>query len=262
MNESLGFLLRYLKYFIKAKNEYSLHSPFVFDLYTKVITDVTPFYIFEDIEKLRSALLQSNQLITVADYGAGSKIFKSNTRKVSDIARFALKSPKYSQLLFRLVNYLKPLNILELGTSLGISTLYLATPEKKNKVISLEGCEETIGIAKQNFKRLKVNNIEVMQGNFNQTLEVSLKKLNTVGMVFFDGNHQKAPTIEYFNQCLSYIHTDSFFIVDDIHWSREMEEAWNQIISHKQVTLSIDLFQIGIIFFREMQEKQNFILRF
>lgn len=260
--EKISFVFRYIKYLLTAKTEHSLHSPFVFDLYTKVITDATPFYSFEDIENIRKELLKSNEIISVTDYGAGSKIFKSNKRKVSDIARYSLKSPKYAQLLFRLINYLKPTSILELGTSLGISTLYLATPNKKSKVITLEGCPETASIAQQNFQKLKLNNITNITGNFNKTLAEVLNKNDVIDCVYFDGNHQKEPTLAYFNQCLANISQNSFFIFDDIHWSDEMEQAWEIIKKHPQVTLTIDLFQIGLVFFREMPEKQHFVLRF
>lgn len=256
------FIYRYIKYLLSSKTAHSLHSPFVFDLYTKAITDLTPFYSFEDIENIRKELLKSNQVISVTDYGAGSQIFKSNKRKVRDVAYYSLKSPKYAQLLFRVVNYLKSTNILELGTSLGITTLYLATPNKKSNVVTLEGCPETAGIANQNFQKLQLNNITIATGNFNQTLTEVLKKNIEFDCVFFDGNHQKEPTLEYFKQCLDHISQNSFFIFDDIHWSGEMEQTWQEIKKHQRVTLTIDLFQFGLVFFRDMPEKQHFVLRF
>lgn len=260
--DNIRFAIRYLQFYLESINQFSIHSPFVFDLYTKAISDLTPFYIYDDIEKLRQQLLKSNEVITITDYGAGSKIFKSNNRKIGDIAKYALKSPKYSQLLFRLVNYFKPKTILELGTSLGITTLYLSTPNKKANVISLEGCPETAKIAQKHINQFNLKNTEIITGNFSKTLSLAFEKVKPIDFIFFDGNHQKEPTLHYFKQSLPYLTQNSFLIFDDIHWSDEMEAAWKEIINHPRVTLSIDLFQIGMVFFKEMPEKQNFALRF
>lgn len=207
-------------------------------------------------------MLNDDTILQVNDLGAGSAVLKTKTRKISSIARYSLKSAKYSQLLFRLVNHFQPQTILELGTSLGITTLYLAKATPQAKVLSIEGSEGIAERAKQNFKKLQVTNIQLITGNFDNVLQTQLKELNQLDFVFVDGNHRKAPTLRYFEQCLAYAHNDSVFVFDDIHWSDEMREAWALIKNHERVTLTIDLFFIGLVFFRKEQVKQHFILRF
>ena len=119
-------LFQYFSYRLKAKNEHSLHSPFLFDFYTEVIKLKKQYYAFEDIENVRTDLLKSKDKITITDFGAGSKAINSNLRAVSAIAKHSLSSRKTSELLFRMVDYFQPTTIFELGTCLGINTSYLA----------------------------------------------------------------------------------------------------------------------------------------
>ncbi len=193
------------------------------------------------------------------DFGARSGKRKI---KISTIARRSVKPAKYGQLLFRIVNAFKCRNIIELGTSLGISTLYLSFPDTGNQIITLEGSPEIAGIARTNFERLKRKNIRLIEGEFGVTLPKALHTLETVDLVYFDGNHRKDPTLAYFNQCLSHINENSIFIFDDIYWSREMSEAWKIIQSHPAATTTIDLFQFGIVFFRSGMTKQNFMIKY
>ncbi|MFZ9719521.1 MAG: class I SAM-dependent methyltransferase, partial [Chitinophagaceae bacterium] len=90
-----------------------------------------------------------------------------------------------------------------------------------------------------------------------------LKKMGKLDFVFIDGNHAYAPTLRYFNAMLPFVHSGTVMILDDIHWSAEMEKAWQAISNHSAVTLSIDLFFVGILFFREEQlHKQHFRIHF
>jgi predicted O-methyltransferase YrrM len=173
-----------------------------------------------------------------------------------------VKPEKYGQLLFRLVNHFKPKNILEIGTSLGITTLYLATPDTLSKVITLEGSEQTANVAALNFKMAEVKNIEIIRGEFSETLPAAIARLNTLDFVYFDGNHRREATLKYFKACLQRHNEESVFVFDDIYHSKEMFEAWKEIKEHSEVTLSLDLFSLGIIFFRRERIKQHFTLRF
>ncbi len=259
--KKIAFIFRYLKYWFTAKTKHGVHSPFVFDLVVNVFDDNKVYPCYKKIDNLRNKLYQSDAVIEVKDFGAGSLINPSSKRKVADIAKNSSKSSKYGQLLFRIVHRFKPSNLLEIGTSLGISALYQALPNNKANVITLEGCPETASIANSNFKSLAVSNINLVCGNFDETLVELLKDLNSVDYVFFDGNHRKEPTISYFESCLEKIHNDSVFVFDDIHWSYEMEQAWEYIKNHKQVTVTIDLFFIGMVFFRREQVKQHFVIK-
>lgn len=252
----------YLNHLLTAKTAHSLHSPFVLELYTQCIRSSKNYYAFQDIEKIRQQLLQNNQAIKVTDLGAGSRKNNGNIRKISTIARHSVSSRKTSQLLFKLVNWFQPTHIVELGTSLGINTLYLAKARQASQVITLEGCDNIAEIARQNFKKAQCNNIEVIVGNIDQTLKDCLLKTPSLDFVFFDANHRKAPTLQYFEHCLPQAHTNSIFVFDDIYWSHEMQEVWQQIQKHPQVTLTIDLFNIGLVFFKEMFSVQHLKLHF
>jgi len=257
-----NFLIRYIKYRLVSKNEHSIHSPYLFRFYLDVIKDENPFYIYEDIESIRSKLLMTDMEISIEDHGAGSKVNNSNKRNIKDIAKNAVKSAKYGQLLFRLVNHFKPQTILELGTSLGVSTLYLAGANKKRKVTTVEGCPNTSKVAQINFDKIGFENINLITANFDQFLPQYLAKTETLDFVFFDGNHQKEATLNYFNWCVDKAHGQTIFVFDDIYWSKGMTEAWEEIQKHPKVTATIDLFFVGIVFFNTDLSKEDFVLRF
>ena len=255
---SITHFLRYLGYLSRAKNEHSVHSPFVYDLYTNIIKERKQYYIFAFIESVRAKLLLNTAKIDVTDFGTGN----SRRRRISEIARNSLKKPKAAELLFRLVNEFKPKHVLELGTSLGISSSYLASVSSEITVHTLEGCPETAKIAQRTFETLNLKNIELVVGAFEDTLDKTLEDLPAVELVFIDGNHQKEPTIEYFEACLKKTNESSIIVLDDIHWSTEMEEAWEEIVEHPQVTVSIDLFEVGLLFLNPKLEKQAYVLQF
>lgn len=256
----LRLAYKFFVYRLKSFRLHGVHSPFVFDLYEHVICHDGYYAAYTTVEKLRQKLLQNHLPIQVTDLGAGSKTLNLSSRPISNLAKVSAKPPKYGQLLFRLVNHFQPEIILELGTSLGITTAYLAKAQSKSKIYSFEGCPNIAAQASQNFRKLKIENINLVKGNLNQTLAPTVQKLPNIDFVFFDGNHQYKPTLEYFEVCLQKRHINSVFIFDDIYWSPEMEKAWREICQHPAVTLSIDLFHLGLIFFRPQQPKQHFTL--
>lgn len=265
MHAPLQLGLKYIHYILTAANGkgHGVHSPFVFNFIQQVLNDNTHYPAYSNIEQLRNELLKNRNTLTIQDFGAGSMVIKSNKRIVKDVARSSLKPKKYSQLLYRLVRYYKPASIIELGTSLGVTTAYLASGSETATVYTHEGANEIAGIASQNFSALSLPNIQVTLGNFDDTLGKTLQHLSKVDLAFLDGNHRKIPTLQYFEQLLATHHDQSIFVIDDIYWSREMEEAWQQIKNHPAVTLSIDLFFIGIVFFRkEQREPEHFKIRF
>jgi predicted O-methyltransferase YrrM len=265
MYSTFKLATKYLNYYFTASNGkgHGIHSPFVFDFTRNVLRDKKNYDCYEPIEKLRYKLLHNDTLIEVDDYGAGSSIIPSKQRVIKDISRSSLKNKIFSQLLFRLVKHYKPETIVELGTSFGITTSYMASGSQSSKVYTMEGAENIASIAKKNFEKLKLNNIELLQGNFNDSLPSLLKKLNKVDLAFIDGNHLKEPTLDYFNLFLQKSSEKSIFIFDDIHWSEGMEEVWIQIQQHPEVTLTINLFFMGIVFFsRDFKAKQHFVIRF
>lgn len=255
-------LLAYLKYRLRAGTAHGLHSPFVYGLYTTVICHNGEFAAFIPIEARRRALLSSLDSITVTDLGAGSHTGGGQLRRVSTIAHTAAKPPHLAQLLFRLVNHFRPATVLELGTSLGLTTAYLAAADSRHRVVTFEGCPSVATVARATFAALHLANIELVEGNLDATLGPALAALGgPVDFVFFDGNHRREPTLRYFEQCLAKTHEDSVFVFDDIHWSAEMEQAWDTIRAHPAVTVTVDLFHIGLVFFRKKQPRQDFWLR-
>lgn len=257
--------LKYLNYYFTASNGkgHGIHSPFVFDLVIKVLNDKNQYEEYERIESVRKELLENETVLTIEDFGAGSATGLTKQRSIQQIAGSSLKKPKYAKLLYRLVKYFQPQQVLELGTSLGITTAYLAAAKKDAQVLTMEGSTAITSVAEKNFQQLQLNNINIVTGNFDDTLKPALSQLPAVNFAFIDGNHRKEPTLHYFQQLLEKSTDSTVIVFDDIHWSREMEEAWETIKQHPSVTLTIDLFFIGLVFFRKEQlEKEHFVIRF
>jgi predicted O-methyltransferase YrrM len=258
-------LLKYLRYYFTASNGkgHGTHSPFVFEFITKVLNDKTIYPEYAKVEELRDQLLKDKTDLNVEDLGAGSSVSKTNQRTISSIAKNAAKSKKLGQLLFRMVKFYQPSTILELGTSLGITSSYLALANPGAKMVTMEGSTEIAGVAKRNFGNLETRNIEIVEGNFDDKLSSIISQLSSIDFVFIDGNHRKEPTERYFKELLNKTNNDSILIFDDIHWSKEMEGAWETIKEDDAVRCTVDLFFIGIVLFRkEFKEKQHFVIRF
>lgn len=251
----------YLKFLWHSKNEHAVHSPFVFSLITKCFYDKKPKPEYEILEDYRNTLLKNKNSIEVTDFGAGSKVFKSNTRVIAQIAKTAGISKKRAQLLFRITAYFKPENILELGTSLGLATSALALGNPKASITTLEGCANTMAIAKKQLQSYNINNVELITTEFSKYLATHNSQLTTHNLIYFDGNHSKKATLDYFESLLPTITNDSVWIFDDIHWSADMEEAWETIKKHSKVSVTIDTFQWGLVFFRREQPKEHFTIR-
>jgi predicted O-methyltransferase YrrM len=240
-----------------------MHSPFVFDFIRNVLMDKRNYPAYAVVESLRNELLQRQVEIPVADPGAGSAINNAGKRQISSIAKHAAKSRKFGQLLCRMVQYYKSSTIVELGTSLGITTSYLSLANKEARVITMEGVPAIASLAKKTFEKLHLFNVMMVEGNFDHTLLRLVDDVGTIDFAFLDGNHRMEPTVRYFNDIVRKINSHSIVVVDDIHWSRDMENAWQAIKDHHSVKCSIDLFFIGILFFRkEFHEKQHFTIRY
>ncbi|MDN3643630.1 class I SAM-dependent methyltransferase [Lutimonas halocynthiae] len=236
-----------------------MHSPFLFAYITKGLRNSTHIDL-KKVTLLRKELSRNHSKIQVTDFGAGSRIFNSNKRVVSKIATTAGISKKRGGLLARTTKYFNPTHILEIGTSLGIATSYMALGAPKANITTLEGCPATAQIAKENFEKLNLKNIEVKIGEFDQSLD-QLHHNHAYDLIFFDGNHQKEATIRYFKKCLELAHEKSVFIFDDIHWSKGMEAAWEKIKNHEKVSMSVDTYKWGLVFFSKGREKQHFTIR-
>jgi predicted O-methyltransferase YrrM len=261
----LKLTIKYLRYYFSASNGkgHGIHSPFVYDFIEKVLNDKKKYACYASIENRRNALLKDDSVIEVEDFGAGSSVIKTNKRVVAKMAQSSLKPKKFAQLLFRMVQHYQPKTMVELGTSFGITSAYMAQANTNARLYTCEGAKNIAAIAQQTFSQLDINNAIVQQGDFTVTLPRLLQQLPAVDFVFIDGNHRYQPTKDYFNQLLQHSHAQTIFIFDDIHWSAEMESAWKEIQQHSSVTLTIDLFFIGIVCINPgIKVKQHFIIRF
>lgn len=252
----------YVRHFFTSKRKgHGVHSPFVYALVENVFCNTHDFYVFEELKAIRRALLKDNTELEVEDLGAGSKKLNSNKRKIKDIAQFGISSNQQSELLFKLINYLQSKVIIELGTSIGLNTMYLSSANNNTTIYSIEGSKSLINFSEKLFKTHSKNNIQLLQGNFDDVLPQLLSSIPSFDLIYIDGNHTFEATTSYFNQALQKTLPNSIIILDDIYWSAEMTKAWELIKQNNKVTLSIDCFYFGIVFFRtEIKQKEHFKL--
>lgn len=259
--ESLNRLWRHLRYLWRAKTRYQIHSPYVYALADEVLDDRRYFYPYEELEDLREELKAMDAPIEKVEYGAGSSVIDTRNATVAQIAKYNQSHPRVGQFLFRLVHWLKPSTLLELGTSFGITTGYQAYAAPQGHMITIEGCPHTAGMAIQTLEAMGLSQVEVRIGRFEEELSQALEELGRLDYAFIDGNHRREPTLAYFEACLPYVHNDSVLVFDDVRWSQEMHEAWEAIKAHERVTLTVEVFDVGLVFFRKEQaHRQHFDL--
>lgn len=261
---SLGIVARFLNYRIKAKSRYKIHSPFVFDLINKVFKDDTIYDDFKLLDPFVATLKQNKSLIETTDFGAGAgeNEYEIYLKPLNKIVKERSHNVSHLHLLYRIALYFNPEYMLEFGTAAGVSTMYLKKGLPDSRMITMEGCPGLSAVARENFDKLQLQNIEVVNGSFDAILPDILKKFDKLDFVFFDGNHRKKPTLDYFNQCMEKAHENTVFLFDDIHWSKGMEAAWETIKADKRVSLTVDIFWFGLVFFKEGIEKQNFVVKY
>jgi predicted O-methyltransferase YrrM len=255
---------KYLKYilFSSHKRGHGIHSPFVYNLVTKVFRNKINTEVVFNIEKTRQMMISDDRTIRVTDYGSGSKRRKSNLRRVSEITKYSAVPRKYGILLSGLSREFGKSDIIELGTSLGISAMYLASLSPEITVHTIEGCPETSEIAKDNFNRSGLKNIRMYTGKFDEVLSEIGNQHIRPGLVFIDGDHRKEPVLKYFYKITEISDDQSVIVIDDIHSSTEMTEAWEEIKKFSMVTLTVDIFRMGLVFFREGMTRSDYIIRY
>lgn len=267
-----------------------VHSPYLFEWVRMVMSDKHSYYVWTDIEACRKAMLLDERVLEFVDYGSAIELRRlenangvtdglglTNKRLVKDIAKGSLAKRKYAQMLYRLVNWLgasrslenvrrvdsnvdfRGLTIVELGTSLGVTTAYLAAADSRNKVLTYEGCEAVASVAKENWKTLELKNITCRVGEID--VEVLARDVDSVDVAFIDANHTYAGTREYFNVLADKVVEKSVIVVDDIHHSAEMERAWQEICADERVTSTMDLYQMGLVFFDKHYWHRNYKMR-
>jgi predicted O-methyltransferase YrrM len=249
-----------------------IHSPYLFEWVRMVMSDTHAYYIWSRIEGVRRKMLESDVVVNYVDYGSGSKQMCEGLRSerlVKDIANKSVSRRKKAQMLFRLVNWLghqmrcgeKGMSIVELGTSLGVTTSYLASVDSRDRVLTYEGCEDVAKLASENWNVLGLNNIECCVGEID--IEKLRVKINEIGVdvAFVDANHTYDATLKYFGVLADGVHSKSVVVVDDIHYSAEMEEAWKAICADERVTTTMDLYDMGLVFFDKHYWHRHYRMR-
>lgn len=257
----IGAVIRYLRYYIRSSSINVVHSPFIYKFYSDVLIDKNNYPEYTVVEKRRREMRRNKRLLSVFDMGAGNERKKESFKRVRSIIKKSATAPSRGQLLFRITKYFQPTTIVELGTSMGMSTMYLSLGAPKSKIYTVEGCSNLSSVAESNFRKVKLSNINLHIGNFDYVLPEILKKVGRIDLLFIDGDHKKEKLLDYFEQCMEYAGNDSVFIFDDIHWSKQMEEAWDMIKNDKRVKVSIDLFHLGILFFKSELSEESFVLK-
>jgi predicted O-methyltransferase YrrM len=255
---------KYLQYLLFSSHGrgHGIHSPFVFDLVEKVFRNKTAPAVVLDIEQRRNTLISDKRVISVKDLGSGSKRIKGNLRKISDIARFSSVPSKYGRFLTNMAASFGDTGILELGTSLGISTMYLAAGQKDGRVHTIEGCPETLSVAKENFDHCGFTGIKSFSGSFDEMIPEFCRENIIPGIIFIDGDHRKESVMRYYEKVKEFTDDKSVVIFDDIHISAEMGEAWDLIKNDKKISISIDINRFGIVFFREGMTRTDYVIRY
>jgi len=254
----------YLSYLLKAKTKYVIHSPFVFDFINQVLENGETYEDLAKLDNMRKKIFKRTTIVETTDFGAlaGKKPYLTLFKPLGKIARKRTQRKKYLHLLYKLAKYFQPAEILEFGTSVGISASYLGKACNFRKFATMEGCAVLAAHAKETFDYLGISGIQVRTGNFDVMLDKVLEEFSHLDLVFFDGNHRKQATINYFEKCLPKAHENTIFVFDDIRWSPGMKEAWDYVKNNDKVTVSVDVYRMGVVFFRKGIARQDFVIRY
>lgn len=251
--------ISYIKFLTKASNQHGVHSPFVYSFVTKCLYSKTAYPAYDDLASYREELRASKTILEVTDLGEGSKVLNAKQRKVSEMVKVSSSSKKDVRLLYRIAKYFNFKTSLELGTSLGMGTYALALANPESQITSIEGCPNTSAFTQTQLKAKALQHVDLISGPFKT--ELPHLKASYYDFIYFDGHHNKTATLNYFETLVAKAHNDSVFIFDDIYWSKGMTEAWEYIKHHEAVTVTVDIFYMGIVFFRKEQKKEHFKIR-
>lgn len=246
----------------RTKQGHRVHSPFLYSLISGSLHKPIAPEKLAKVEQYRRELLSDKRMVDVTDLGSGSQFGNGGRRRICDIARHSSASARDGRLLCNLASSMHSRNFLELGTNLGIGSIYLSLADNCQSVVTIEGCPQLSRLAQSAFGSYGFGNIRQLNAEFSEVLPQVLAEMPSVDFVYFDGNHRRQPTIDYFCQCLPYVHNDTVFVFDDIHKNAEMEQAWNEVRGNGRVTLSLDFYTMGVLFFRHQLSHQTICLRY
>lgn len=250
INANLTTAYRFLRYYFSASTVFDLQSPMAYAFAREVLEDRRTFYVFSEAESLRQQWLRDRGSIRVSDFGAGSLSLQGQERVISDLAKRVATPPQFCRWLFHIARFGQPATMLELGTSLGISAIYQSAAAPHAKFITLEGCPETAGLARRSFQQLHCR-AELQVGRFDALLPSALDQLGKLDHLYLDGDHSLEGTLKYLEECRRYSHPGTVWVIGDIHWSEGMERAWETVKAMPGVKMTIDLFGMGVVLFRQ-----------
>jgi predicted O-methyltransferase YrrM len=252
----------FIKHQWQAHTRYSIHSPFVYHFVTQVLPHRRS-EAGQRIEKLRKELARHQEIVKLEDFGAGyggrQKVEIQKT--MAQIVRSSARGRREGELLYRIAQAYRPARMLELGTNLGFSSLYLQMGHPDGQLTTLEGAESLATLARENHARMG-SAAEIIHTQFDDWFESTADDPTTFDLVFLDGNHRKEPTLAYIRELLPRMEEGGMIILDDIRWSEEMEAAWNELVEWPELNVCLDLYFLGIVFFHRPQAREHFRLRF
>ena len=256
--------IKYINYLLFSRHSHGhgIHSPFVFELVSGVFRNKIEPDIVLLIENIRKRYTSDKTIIQVNDLGSGSVITRKGTGRVCDIAKYSSVPVRYGILLSNLASVYGMPSVIEYGTAIGISTMYLASGRRDSVIYTMEGCLSLSSVAAENFRQAGFENITQMAGHFDESTKELKDKGVKPGLVFIDGNHRKEPLLKYFSEMADISDTNTVIVIDDIHLSREMEEAWDTIKQFDNVSFTIDLFRMGLVFFRKGISRFHYVIRY
>lgn len=254
----MNIILEYIKYRFNAKGRHGIHSPFVYEMVDKCFKTPVNTEDEKNIKALINSLKNDNRKLNIQDFGVGSKKL-GNTRKVNQLLKTSSSNGKFGKLFYQLSKYYQPTSVLEFGTSIGIGSIHFASGNKNATVVTIEACPETHLLAIENFKKINYDNIAPLNCTFDTFL--STKPTLKFDVIFIDGHHDGTALLKYCEELKPNIHDNTLLIIDDIRWSQSMFDAWNTLKESDDFHVSIDLFRMGIIVPRQIQEKERFVLK-
>lgn len=256
----MNIVLEYIKYRWKAKGRHGIHSPFIYDLVDECFRLKVEQSDLRKLSGISKQLSTDQRIIEIEDHGAGSKRL-SNQRKIATIFNTSSSNGKYGRLFYQLMRHFHYKQVLELGTSLGVGTMHFSLGNPQANITTIEGCANTAAIARENFDRLGIKNIQLINATFQSYFEEN-PTLEKLDLVFIDGHHERSATLNYLNEIEPFIHEETLIILDDIRWNNDMFRLWNELVESSAYNVTIDLFRMGIISKRSFQEKEHFILKY
>ena len=249
----------YANYFLKVVDLHSIQTPFAFELYSRLKNEIKKSELKPEIEQIRHQLQGDHSTVLGEDYGTGSER-SHRGRDISGIAKTGISTQKRCLIYQAIMRIFNPAISFELGTSLGVSTAYLASSSSAGKIHTFEGNAELSKIARRNFSELGLGKINMVEGNIDDTLPKILKEIESLDMCVIDANHRGRALMHYVDLLINKMDTTGLILVDDIRWSKDMYHAWKIIACRNEVTLSLEFMDFGLLLFKKNITKQHYVL--